>query len=166
MTVKITAEQVRELLDYRPETGEFFWKISRRGRGFKKGNKAGGINERYFRIGIGGRRYSAHRLAILILTGKWPPLQVDHQDTDGLNNKFQNLRHATATQNQGNCGLSKNNKSGYKGVSWCRAREEWRAYIKINNRNKYLGRFDSPEKAHKAYWMAAQKYFGEFARAA
>lgn len=87
----------------------------------------------------------------------------DHQDGNGLNNTRTNLRLATKAENMRNQRLSQANTSGYKGVSWDKYREKWRAYIMPNKKQRFLGHFDTPEEAHAAYCAAALELFGEFA---
>jgi hypothetical protein len=86
---------------------------------------------------------------------------VDHRDEDSLNNQKFNLRICTNSQNLMNRNKSINNKSGYKGVYWIDGR--WRATIRVNGKEKYLGRFVDIEDAARAYDEAAKKYHGEFA---
>jgi hypothetical protein len=92
-----------------------------------------------------------------------PTEDVDHIDGDGLNNRRNNLRVATSAQNGRNRGAQRNNTSGYKGVGWDKSRQKWTAQIKVNGKQKHLGRFDTPEAAHKAYCEAADRLHGKFA---
>lgn len=87
---------------------------------------------------------------------------VDHIDGSPFNNTRENLRIATNGQNRANSPMSKNNKSGYKGVR--KSRSKYEAWITVNRKPIYLGSFPTPELAHEAYKQAATKYFGEFAR--
>lgn len=89
-------------------------------------------------------------------------LFIDHKDGNGLNNQKENLRICTQAQNIGNSIISKNNKSGIKGVCWDKARNKWRASITINNKHVHLGRFLNINNAKDAYIKAAKEYFGEF----
>jgi hypothetical protein len=91
-------------------------------------------------------------------------MQTDHVDCDGLNNRRENLREATGTQNQRNKMAYKNNKSGFKGVSFHILYKKWQASISFSGRDKYLGYFSTPEEAHAAYCEASAKYHGEFGR--
>lgn len=91
-------------------------------------------------------------------------LGCDHIDGDGLNNRRANLRPATVQQNNCNQGLRVDNTSGYKGVSWDREHNGWRAQVFIDRKAKYLGCFSTAREAARAYNIAARKLHGEFAR--
>lgn len=92
-----------------------------------------------------------------------PTEYVDHIDGNGLNNRRENLRLASCSQNNRNTRKRSNNTSGYKGVSKVKNREKWIAQIFIDGTNKYLGRFDTPELAYQAYCEKAKELYGEFA---
>lgn len=91
-------------------------------------------------------------------------INSDHIDGDGLNNRRSNLRPATQQQNTRNRSKSATNTSGFKGV--CRTPQEgkWRARIAVNCSTKFIGLFDSPEEAARAYDAAAIQLHGEFAK--
>lgn len=91
--------------------------------------------------------------------------KFDHKDRNPLNNQKLNLRPCTNQQNARNKIKSQNDvfSSEYKGVSWDKNNKLWQAYIRLNGKLKFLGRFDDEIKAAKAYNNAAIKYFGEFA---
>ncbi len=90
--------------------------------------------------------------------------QVDHINSNGLDNRRCNLRLATSTQNARNRRRHSNNTSGYKGVSWDTSTRKWLAQIWHDGGNLRLGLFDAPEAAHAAYCKAAEELYGEFAR--
>jgi hypothetical protein len=155
---RLTRARLRELLHYDKDTGEFRW-LERVGNEVRLGSVAG-----YVQIHVQGRRYSAHQLAHFYMTGRWGRPMIDHRDGNSTNNRWSNLRRATAAQNNANRGRPRNNNSGYKGVFWCRRSRRWRAVIQSKRRRRYLGSFATAEAAHAAYVAAAPKVHGKFAR--
>lgn len=93
-----------------------------------------------------------------------PGEEVDHIDGNGMNNARSNLRVVTSSQNKMNTRLRSNNTSGYKGVTWHKASNAWRAQIRVNGKYIRLGLFKDAEDASDAYKKAALKHFGEYAR--
>ncbi len=89
---------------------------------------------------------------------------IDHFDGNTLNNTKLNLRPCDDTQNGGNQKLAKNNKSGYKGVSWFKPMKKWICKIYFKNSQIHIGLFNDKVDAARAYDRAALRYFGEFAR--
>lgn len=166
-----------EALSYDPVTGDFTWLIpgpAKGGGGRMWPGKIAGSRKPsgYVCINIDGKRYRAHRLAWMYMTGAPPNGQIDHIDLNRSNNVWTNLRLADATGNAFNTPASRNNKSGYKGVYLYKGRPNaspkprWRAKINVGPRQIHIGTFDTAEEAHAAYECAARRYAGEFARAA
>jgi hypothetical protein len=115
---ELTANRLREVLDYNSETGVFTWRVALRPR-MKIGTVAGWLDERgYRRVRIDARPYLAHRLAWLWMTGEWPSGRLDHRDGDPGNNCWSNLREAMQSQNSANSSIRK----GPEFNSWCNAR--------------------------------------------
>ena len=162
---RLTRARLRKLLHYNPKTGEFRWR-KRPCNSVHLDRPAGHVQppEGYLCIGIDRRLYKAHQLACFYMTGRWGRPSIDHRDGDASNNRWNNLRRATRSQNNANRRRQRNNTSGYKGVYLCRS-GRWGAAIQINGKSKHLGTFASPQEAHAAYVKAARKYQGEFARA-
>ena len=89
--------------------------------------------------------------------------QPDHKNLNKLDNTRRNLRIATRTQNQGNKAKKSGCSSRFKGVSWDKKLNKWRARIKQGSKLIYLGNFISEIDAAYSYDLAAKKYFEEFA---
>lgn len=161
----LTYAKASEVLTYDKITGILRWKIDRPGRGCKAGRIAGTRRpDGYITLMIDGHRYLAHRLAHLLVNGKWPEHTIDHEDTDPSNNTWDNIRGATQSQNSANRGLQSNNTSGHKGVRERNGR--FIAAITVNRKQIHLGHFDTLVEAIAARHAAEKHYFGEFARAA
>jgi len=157
----LTQERLKQVLFYDPIVGVFVRRI-RTSRNMKIGDFAGGIvsQSNYVFIGIDGKQYQAHKLAFLYMKNIWPN-EVDHINRNRKNNSWKNLRIVTRTQNNGNMGISSLNSSGFKGVSYNKRKDKWRAYIKKQGKQHHLGYFENKESAAKAYDVAAINFFGK-----
>lgn len=107
----------------------------------------------------------AHRVVWEMHYGPIPDgMAIDHINGNPLDNRLENLRLATKTQNNMNRGATKRNTSGYKGVSWNKKDGNWQAKIRIDGRNHHIGSFNDKEAAYLAYCDYAKKHHGEFHR--
>lgn len=179
----ITADYVRQALEYNQATGKFHWR-ERPVQHFQDGKQSAAHNRAAWngkhagmvagtvydgariKITLDGRRYLAHRLAWLWMKGKWPADQIDHHDVDPSNNRWLNLREATNGQNAHNTRAHRDNTSGFKGVYWHKLAGKWQAQIMHNGKNIHIGLFDTREEAAAARAIISAKLHGEFARAA
>lgn len=163
----LSLNRLREALDYDPATGIFRWRVCV-SRKTQIGGVAGSVYPNgYLRVKLDGRDYLAHRLAWFHVTGKWPTGQIDHRDLDRTNNRFDNLREATGSQNQANRKMLEKAASGYKGVCRYNHRKLKRPYhAKFQHKGKVhsVGYFATAEEAHAAYAEAVKVFNGEFAR--
>lgn len=164
----LTFEQVDALLAYDGDNGIFTWKenVGRNGK-VKAGDRAGWLHRSSgsWMITIGGCDYQAHRLAVLLKTGSWPPTDdVDHRDLDRSNNRWLNIRCATQSQNRANTRVRVNNKLGIKGVHLEKSSGKFVAQIMIDGRKVRLGAFSKAETAAHVYRVAAEMEYGEFSR--
>lgn len=148
-TETLTADRLRSLLDYAPETGLFTWRRSR-GR-IKAGSVAGSLDkEGYVIISIDYKAYKAHRLAWMYTHGAWPLDVIDHLNCDASDNRISNLREANASINaQNQRSARKTSRLGVLGVSPWGAR--FRAQIQAGGQKRLVGVFDTREAAHDAY---------------
>lgn len=157
----ISHEELQRILDYDRETGHFTWKIS--AKAITIGAIAGHIktDDGYIRIKIQGKRYYAHILAWFYITGAWPVGKLDHRNTYRGDNRFENLREGTSSQNSGNRKTDFDNKLGIKGVT-----EEpsgrFRAKICKDGKIYSLGCFATKDQAAEAYRIKSEELFGEF----
>lgn len=151
----ITYERAHEIWSYDPETGEFRWRVQA-SNGVRIGGLVGeNVDSRgYHRLQVGGRRYKAHRIAWLMMTGAEAPLGIDHINGKPGDNRWGNLRLATQAQNLQNTAIRRNNASGYPGVHWFKHLKKWRAKIMLNRVEHTLGYFDDPAEAAEAYRKA------------
>jgi len=111
------------------------------------------------------RGYLVHHIVWALVHGEWPApkIQIDHKSRERSRNLPGNLRASTHAQNNWNRPAYRNNRSGYKGVSWAKHAGKWRAIIRCNKVVHRLGYFDQAEDAARAYNQAAAKLHGEFA---
>lgn len=156
---KLTQKLLKEYLHYNPDTGIFTWRVDRRGKA-KAGKFAGCLDNGYLRIRLFGKLYKAHRLAWLYMTGEWPKDQIDHEDGDGLNNRWKNLRGATNGVNSKNQKKRINNSSGATGVYKLEGvTDKWRVRIWANGEQIDLGCHDYYDEA-VLIRIQAQEYYG------
>lgn len=158
-----TRSYLASLFAYDPLTGVVTRKVFRNHKGAKAGDVAGSVDGKgYLHVSVDGVFIRLHRLAYFIATGK-VPTRIDHKDRNKQNNALVNLRPCVCSQNSGNSGLARHNTSGFRGVSMNSHSRKWHAQIKVNGKQTYLGRFDTPEEAARRYDVAAREHFGEFA---
>lgn len=154
----IQADRLRELLDYDPGTGVF---VRRKNLGgIHKGSNAGSISrEGYLRIQLDGKKYLCHRLAWLYIYGRWPIDQLDHINGIRSDNRIENLRECSNSENSQNVRAHKDG-AGMLGATWDKRCGKWLSQICVNGKKIFLGRFDAQEKAHSAYLKAKYQYHG------
>ena len=129
----------------------------------KAGMRSGCQKDGYVFVKIDGQRYSAHRLIFFMAHG-YCPEYIDHVDGNGLNNKIENLRPATLSQNKANQKKYSSNTSGVKGVYWCKPKNAWIAQIAYNNKRRTLGKFETKDLAAEFVNLAREMLHGSYAR--
>ena len=119
-------------------------------------------NRGYIQIGINNKNYLLHRLIYKYFNEDFDLTyshnnQIDHIDINKSNNKIENLRIVTNSQNMRNKNKIPNCSSIYKGVCWHKLHKKWRVEIRIDGKVKHLGYFNNEEEASEAY----QKKYNE-----
>ena len=159
----ITQQLLQEIFSY--EDGNLYRKKVLGGEAI--GKKAGWTtvcNGRLYRkINVYKKTVYLHRMIFLFHYG-YQPKYIDHINGDSLDNRIENLRPATQSQNCANQGLKKNNTSGYKGVRYRKDTGKWAAMVMVNRKAVSLGCYENIEDAAKAYEQGAKRFFGEFAK--
>jgi outer membrane protein assembly factor BamB len=162
-------DELLAALDYDPTTGVFLWKYraDRSARWNKRwaGKTAGSRRSTngYVYIRFNNEHFVAQRLALVYVHGSIPTgHEADHSSLARADNRIENLRPATRSQNKAN-GNRYRNARGLKGA-YRHPAGYWRGQIRVNGKTLHLGCFQSAEEAHAAYAEAAEKYFGAFAR--
>ena len=163
---------LRESLAYEPGTGTLKWRIRPRAhfvddRSWKlwntkhAGNNAGVVSNGRRCLTIGNRPFEASRIIWKLVTGDDPEVLIDHRDVNPLNDRWDNLREASHSQNRANF-PGRSRVSRYKGVSR-HTHGRWQAQIDFKLVHYHLGLFDDEEAAHAAYVAKAKELHGEFA---
>jgi len=160
----ITHSEAMELFRYDEADGCLYWLKDRKSVA-KAGSKVGCVHHTgYLKTKVKGKNLLVHRLIWFLVHGEWPSDKLDHINGDKRDNRINNLREATQSQNRCNSKLQKNNTSGYKGVSYNKVSGKYMAGIQVNKKPIYLGLYDTPEQAYQAYCDAAKEHHGEYAR--
>lgn len=142
----LTQDRLKELMKYDPETGVFTALVRTGGR-VVPGTVLGTLKDGYVRISVDGKLYYAHRLAFLYMTGVMPD-EVDHDDRDRGNNRWENLKETTHSDNAVNTPVRKHSSTGIKGIT------PHQGKFVARFKKKYIGIFNTPEEAHAAYLVA------------
>lgn len=153
-------EVIRERFYY--QDGRIFVKKTGQWKG-KVGDEAGTSTRKDGRriIQVCGKRFFTHQIVWLMFHDSLPDTTIDHKDRDCTNNKIENLRSATRSEQQVNKRLSSQNTSGYRGVSFRKQvkAKPWRATVG----DIHLGYYATAEEAARAYDEKALEVYGEFA---
>jgi hypothetical protein len=157
----ITQDKLKEYLDYKE--GKLFWK-KQPSSVISVGSEAGHINlHGYVQIKIFNKRFYAHRIIFFMFNGYFPQ-EVDHIDGNKSNNKIENLRASTKSQNNMNSKKRKDNTSGIKGITWDKHRKKWKTYLQSNKIRYYLGSYVDIEMATQVINEFRKQQHNEYAR--
>ena len=151
--------RLKELFEYRD--GVLRWKQDR-GSQKCKGRPAGCHVNGYLKLRVrelGGSMF-VHRVVFAIHHGYFPD-EVDHINGNKLDNRIENLREVSRTQNRMNAGKMRSNKSGCKNVY--PHKDKWGVALRVNKEHVYLGLYDDLELADLVAHAAREKYHGVYA---
>ncbi len=160
----MSINELRKAFSYDPLTGLFSWLISTN-RCIHIGDEAGTTKpDGYVYLYLNNLSFLAHRVAWALHYGCWPAVPLDHRNTTKNDNRIDNFRLASVTENNRNRPKQSNNTSGYKGVTFNKAAQKYHAKIMRDKKCISLGYFNDPIEASIAYKNAAKEYHHEFAR--
>lgn len=161
---ELPIEKLRAAFRYDPETGGLINRYTR-GSTARAGEVAGCRAGRYVIVGFEYESYLAHRI-VWALHHDTVPDHIDHEDTNGLNNRIGNLRECTPTQNNHNQIAKRAKKDLAKGVTMYSQKgfTYFRSRIVVDKKERSLGYFKTEAEAAAAYESAANEAFGQFAR--
>lgn len=162
--MNISATTLRKILRYDPETGKLFWR--ERDDCPKQWNTRYASKEAFtadtshgYKHGkINGKVFRAHRVIWALAHGKWPEQAIDHINGVRNDNRIENLRIVSASENMKNMRLPRDNSSGIIGVRWCKRSNKWLAAIRSNGSYKHLGYFIDIADAISARKTAEQQF--------
>ena len=133
---QLTHQDLLKIFEF--SDGNLIWKKKIAPRA-KVGCVAGHLRkDGYVQIKVLHKLYPAHRLIWFLVHGEWPKNEVDHIDGNKSNNRIENLRDVTKSQNQQNRLKTKQNSSGYKGVFFHAKSNKWIAKITLNKKQNHL----------------------------
>lgn len=153
----ISIDRLREAFEYDPQSGMLVWKIGRRGPACP-GDVAGCLSNGYVSVKLDQQGLMVHRVAWALTHGRWPIGDIDHRDGNPSNNRLDNLREATRSENMQNRRVAQSNsRSGRLGV-WRSNRQNlkkpWKAVVVTGGKAVHVGYFASEEEAQSAYLAA------------
>ena len=157
-----TIEELREYLDYDPETGVLTWKKSPGPRAKKGAPSCSGLGgDGYKQLQFRWTKFKAHRVAFALYHGRWPTPYCDHIDCDKTNNRANNLRECSPSENQHNQRIRRDNTTGIKGV--IRHGTGYEARVRISG-TQYAKYFRRLEDAAAYVKQLREQLHGDFAR--
>jgi hypothetical protein len=162
----LTQNYLKEVLEYNAGQGQFYWikKTSSKSR-IKVGVIAGNLNiDGYRRIKICGKKYQEHLLVWFYNYGYFPIKVLDHIDGNPSNNRLENLRECSQSENNRNKGIAVNNTTGFRGVTYCKKTKKFKSTACLNGKKIHLGYFSTGEEASLVCEAATKDLHGEFYR--
>ncbi len=159
----ITQQMISDCFEYRD--GCLYWKgVTHPNKQYLLNKPAGSIHQTGYRhITWNSKVQKAHRLIFMLHHG-YMPAEIDHINGDRSDNRIENLRPATRSENQCNRGAISSNTSGYPGVSWHKKSKAWVVRLMKNGKSHAIGYFKDLELAGLVSAEARSLYHGNFAK--
>jgi hypothetical protein len=175
MKNKISPQELQRLLSYDPFTGVLTWR-ERTPDMFKEGKNSrehscarwntrfagkdalACISHGYMVGDVYSTRFSAHRVVWAVHYGSWPIAHIDHINGERADNRIENLRDVTPSENSRNAKICARNLSGVTGVNWSKSASRWISHIGVSGKCKHIGCFVDFNDAVKARQEAEEKY--------
>lgn len=168
-------EYLQECFEYDSETGNLTWKerpishfnsefISKKWNGRFSGKETGTTDKKgYHQVKICGIFYKKHRIIWKLVTSDDPiGYEIDHINLIKSDNRFENLRLCSGSQNCHNQYKRNTNTSGHKGVIFDKLSNKWRASFMFENKHVHVGRYDSIDDAVYALSKTRELIHKEF----
>ena len=165
---EISAERLSRLFRLDHVTGHLYWVCPNKHHKEKVGTEAGFCrkqhnNKNYWIVKVDGHAYRRSQLVFCMTNSKWPDPCVDHINGNSLDDRPENLRAVTITQNAWNHKGRKKSSNLPMGVRAHKGTTKFQARISFNKKQINLGFYSTVKQAHRAYLNARQKFFGEYA---
>lgn len=161
----ISQEQLKDLFVIDAKAGQVFWRNVAKEHARLNGTEAGslrGNSKPYWIIKVGGRAYRRSQIVLAFVTGKWPDQCVDHINGNSLDDRGENLRHASIAENARNHKGRAKKQDTPMGVRKC-PNGRFQARIAFERKTRHLGVFPTVDQANAAYMAARKELFGEYA---
>ena len=159
----ITKQLVTEYFDHKD--GHLYWKkVMHHNKQYLVGQEVGSIHKTGYRhVTWMGKIHKVHRLIFLLEHG-YLPKEIDHINGDRQDNRLENLREVSRSENQFNKAMCSNNTSGFRGVNWHKHSKSWVVRVCTKGKTKILGYFKDLELAGLVADEARNLYHGKFAK--
>lgn len=158
---EVNQKLLKELFSYKD--GDLFWNVRMANRVYV-GDAVGSVHDdeyQYKRVGILGKRYLLHKIVYMWHYGTMPNV-VDHIDGNSANNRIENLRAATKSENSLNKKVRADSSTGIKNVTWYKPLKKWVVNLSVNKKRKHIGYFEDLELASLVALEAMEKFHGQF----
>lgn len=157
----LNKQEIADCFEYRD--GTLYWKkVAHPNKQYLVGKEVGSIHKTGYRhVTWMGKVWKVHRLIFMLVHG-YLPKEIDHINGDRSDNRIENLREVSRSENQYNKSAQRN-RSGYRGVSWHEKTKKWAVRVMKEGKSQSFGYFDDLEFAGFVAQEARRKLYGEFA---